>query len=266
MSYRIATVRGIPLELHLSLVIAALWLISQFGWITGLFIQLCLLVSIALHELGHSLVGMRLGCRVRRIVLTFIGGAAQMEHIPSRPLGEFLMAAAGPAVSLLLGLTGLLGGAYFPRLELPDSKFNPFMILGVLNIGLLLFNLLPAFPMDGGRILRAVLTPRFGRLQATIFAARLGRILAVLMGIRAFFPFNLFLLAIAFFVFTAAGQEELAVRIQEATRQGHPFAPLFNLFTTPEPPVAPDQVEVSPPPFRRGRRERVDLEVDDSPP
>ncbi|MDP6491613.1 MAG: M50 family metallopeptidase, partial [Kiritimatiellia bacterium] len=189
-AYRIATVWGIPIKMHMS------WIIILF-MIPGtlLFrvsIALGLFVSVALHELGHSFVAIHKGCRVREITLMFMGGAAQMERIPRRPLDETLMALAGPAVSLALGFLFWFAGDLLP---LPIYAIasrggiveaNVVQIIGAINWSLAGFNLLPSFPMDGGRVFRALLTPKLGRLRATFIAARLGKIMAVLFGLYGF--------------------------------------------------------------------------------
>jgi Zn-dependent protease len=255
-SYKVATIAGIPIRIHVSLLLAVLVLMFQFGFWNGLLIEIGLVISIVLHELGHSLVAIRKGCRVREISLLCIGGAAQMERIPTRPLDEFLMALAGPLVSLVLGVGGIrIGGrlAFLPYVR--PTPVNVIELLGWINIGLMFFNLLPSFPMDGGRILRAILTPRLGRLRATFIAARLGKIMAILFGIRGFFTQNWILVFIAFFIFIAAGNEYRMVQVQEAMKQqgfGDPFA-------GPE----DDKVLISPPPYREGPASRADLSSDD---
>lgn len=262
-SYKIATVWGIPIRLDATLLLAAFLLTSRFGLTTGLLLTVGLILSIVLHELGHSWLALRYGCRVRDITMTCLGGAATMEAVPTRPLEEFLMAVAGPAVSLVLGLAGVFGGPHLPLPVHPRYGLNVVELAGVMNFFLLGFNLLPAFPMDGGRILRAALTPRLGRLRATAVAARLGRVLAVLFGFHGVFSGNWILVFIAFFVFIAAGREYEWVRMQEAERQGG--FPFSSIFGAPDPRPPEDRVEVSPPPYARGRGTRADLHREDSP-
>jgi len=253
-SYRVATVAGIPINVHVSLVLMVLVIALNLGSLTaGIVLGAGLAVSIVLHELGHSLVALRMGCRVRQITLMCIGGAAQMEELPTRPRDEFLMAVAGPAVSLLLGAGGIGAGILLSGLPpFASTGLNLLMLLGALNIGLLLFNLLPSFPMDGGRVLRAVLTPRLGRLRATFVASRIGRVMAVLFGIYGFSHEHWFLVFIAFFVFIVAGKEYEMVKWQEAARRGYGVRPGFE-------PVyregdASGQAVISPPPYERRRR------------
>ena len=267
-SYRIATVWGIPIKIHMSLILLlAFFALSMaatggFGGIVLLLVlEVGIFTSIALHELGHAFVALRKGCRVREITLMFIGGVAQMERIPSRPADELLMAAAGPAVSIVLGVLLWLAGGRLPLAQelwpLPllrsvPIRCNIVQYVGVINLWLAALNLLPSFPMDGGRILRASLAPRMGRLRATFVAARLGRIIAVLMGIYGLFarPTRWILVAIAFFVYIAAGNEYQAVRLQEARRRRGPQSGPFGMGPEGgEQGEDEDDVVIGPPPY-----------------
>jgi len=258
LSYQVGRVWGIPIRIHISLLIVLVYAISRFGLVMGLLLEAGFAVSIVLHELGHSLVAIRKGCRVRSINLLFIGGAAQMENIPTRPMDEFQMAVAGPAVSVLLGAALILSGM---RLSLPpvhpSVDLNPMVFLGAVNLGLAGFNLVPSFPMDGGRVLRAILARKMGRLRATYIAARIGRILAVIFGLSGYFgirglipPRDWGLIAIAFFVFIAAGNEYRMVQMQEMARaRGGPFwGPWGDAGDGID-----DSVVVGPPPYGEGR-------------
>ena len=257
-SYKIATVAGIPIKIHISLLVMVLVLAGRFGLVTGIILELGLVISIVLHELGHSLVAIRKNCRVREITLMCIGGAAQMEKIPTRPLDEFLMAIAGPAVSLALGFGCVYLGAWTAWLPVVKGiPLNIIQLLGYINIGLVIFNLIPAFPMDGGRVLRAAMTPKLGRLRATFIAARLGKILAVLFGIRGFFMHDWILVLIAFFVYIAAGNEYRAVQVHEAIKRGQfNWAGFEHVYGAEEPE---DQVIIGPPPYAQGRDSKADL-------
>jgi Zn-dependent protease len=259
--YKIATVWGIPIRIHISLIIMLLLFARDFGFVTGTLLGLGLAGSIVLHELGHSIVAIRKGCRVRDITLMFIGGAAQMERMPTRPLDEFLMAIAGPAVSLVLGTAGLLAGGYLPLAPLPQVRpLNAVQLLGLINLVLVAFNLLPAFPMDGGRVFRALLSKKMGRVRATFIAARVGKIMAVIFGIYGFFstPTRWILVAVGFFVFIAAGNEYRMVRMQEAARQGG-RGPREAPGPDENGDAGDDQVIISPPPYRRGPASKADV-------
>ncbi len=226
MDYQIARVWDIPIRVHISLILFLPIIAWQFSpvmgegmtaWFWGLGTAVGLFVSVALHELGHSLVALRMGFRVREILLLPIGGAAQLEQIPSRPRQELLMALAGPAVSLLTGIVcwGVGWGLHNnPRWGYAATMF---IHLAVLNVGLAIFNMLPSFPMDGGRVFRAILTPKLGRLKATALAVGIGKTIAVILGVLgAFPPFNLLLVAIAFFLYSTASAEYRMVQ-REAT-------------------------------------------------
>ncbi len=226
-SYLITTVMGIPVRVHITLIILLIILTFSSG-VFGLLYAVALFASVALHELGHSWVAIRKGCRVHEIMLLPIGGVAKMNNIPSRPKDEFLIAAAGPLTSLILAVFfGWLGQfAFF------------FISLRNVNLMLCLFNLLPSFPMDGGRIFRAFMTPRLGRLKATALAARIGRIMAVAFAVFGLFQGNFFLIVIAIFIYQAAGAEYRAIYLQQMSQDW------FTAGQTAD-------VEVSPPPYAR---------------
>jgi Zn-dependent protease len=247
-----------------------------------------LFLSIALHELGHSFVAIRKGCRVREITLTFIGGAAQMEDIPRRPMDEFLMAIAGPAVSVVLGCAGLFGARSLSLHGHPVFR-DLSEVVATINFMLAGFNLVPAFPMDGGRVLRALLSPRMGRLKATRVASRLGRAIAVLFVVAGALAVvvkpvarllgfsvppipNLFLIVvIGFFIYSAAGKEYQLVQIQEnLEREGFKaWPPPPNpppLPDEPEPRSGDDQVSISPPPYRKGPDSKAPIRPEDQNP
>lgn len=297
-SYKILTVWGIPIRLHVSLVILVAFLASDFGLMTAIWLEIGLLTSIALHELGHSLVAIKKGCRVREILLMPIGGAARMESMPTRPRDEFLMALAGPLVSLFLGLTGFFAaerllitglqiegpigwqGVIYLATRIIFGESTSFLIysgaiiayLAMINCVLVGFNLLPSFPMDGGRVLRAVLTPKFGRLKATFIAARLGRFMAVLFGLFALFGHeepSWTLFAISLFIYIVAGNEYKMVQMQEAAKRRGPFFGSF--FESNQPSESwwsddadSDKVSVSPPPYEKGPDSETDIHTEDS--
>ncbi|NQU38499.1 MAG: site-2 protease family protein [Lentisphaerae bacterium] len=281
-AYRVATVWGIPIKVHMSLIILLLFIAMRVGLSEGplaililLALEISIFTSIALHELGHSYVALRKGCRVREITLMFMGGVAQMDRMPSRPRDEMLMALAGPLVSVVLGLMIWVGGAYLPlgiyRFRMLFGitvEGNMVQFVGAINLFLAGLNLLPAFPMDGGRVLRAFLATKGGRLHATFVAARLGKIMAVLFGLYGYLAEqrSWILVAIAFFIYTAAGREYRAVQMEEAMKHGD--GPLFwNPFAPPPPPAPepPDEdVVISPPPYAKREREiHADVEKED---
>jgi len=277
-SYHLFTVFGIPVKADLSLFILAIILVQSYndpfyGIAAGVF----LLISILLHELGHSLVAMAFGCRVKDITLMMMGGCASMLSMPRKAWQEFLMAFAGPLVSLGLASAGLyFAGAYFINGDLAYKKGMLYYFvgrqIGELNLILAVFNLLPAFPMDGGRILRAFLQQFFmSKVKATWIASRLGRFLAILLMLsivilwiktKHFSSDLVILLLIAFSIYRAAEQEYQMVLAEEGYGNGNPFArfgfPFFGR-TTRTPPPDDGQALVSPPPYERGSGKRVDV-------
>ncbi len=277
-TYQLFTVFGIPIKADLSLFILIFILArGESDPFYALAFGLVLLVSILLHELGHSLVAMAFGCRVRDITLMMIGGCATMLSMPRKAWQELLMALAGPLVSLLLAI----GGFLFAGLRLDANgvlvykpgMINEFVLIkvGGVNLFLFVFNLLPAFPMDGGRILRAFLQQFFmTRVKATWIASRIGRFVAILMALSVVYSavtgkiegYMFIRLLIAFFIFRAAEQEYQMVLAQEGYSNGNPFSPFgFPFFgrTTRTPPPDDGQAYVSPPPYERGSGKRVDV-------
>ena len=249
---RIARVSGIPIHAHVTLLIVLPLMAMNmaqaaslsFAW--GLAGAVGFFASIALHELGHSWVALRKGCRVREIMLLPIGGVAQLDRMPARPRDEILVSLAGPAVSL-----GLFGASRLLAVPAAEAGFHSaqrmLVLLGGTNLLLALFNLLPSFPMDGGRIFRAWLTPRLGYLGATRIASGVGRFMAVLFGVLALRPFNPVLLVIALFIHQAAGAEYRMAQHRESARAWPPFSPSSGAGMGSE-----NEITVGPPPYARG--------------
>lgn len=259
-SYRFLTIWGIPVKIHLSLIVLLVLVALLAGLTSGLvgiawnlLLVVLVFASILLHELAHSLVALAKGARVRQITLLFIGGAAQMESIPSRPADELLLAAAGPAFSLALAAALGLAGAHVPLAPIFPAPWthrpvNIVTFVAAMNVGLAAFNLLPAFPMDGGRIFRALMSPRIGRLAATFVASRLGRLLAIAMGIVGWIHARdgwWALLPIAFFIFRAAGMEYRMVAQEDLLRRAAAAGPAWGGFRD----TSGGAVIVGPPPY-----------------
>ncbi len=292
-SYRLGTLFGIPVYLDLSLIILAAYMVQAYGSLhEGVAAGLLLLVSITLHEFGHSLTARAFGCHVRDITLMVTGGRATLSHLPRRPWQELLVAAAGPAVSLLLGLAGVLGPLFLRAARLLPEAPAAFLTyaLGVMNLVLFGFNLLPAFPMDGGRILRALLQLRMSRVRATWIASRIGRLLAGLMIFFAlcnifripvpkpplpglagnliwwFLSSGTFLkLLLGWMLFNAAEREYRQVLQEEGGGRQGPFAgfPFFGRTSSRTPPPDDGRAVVSPPPYARGGATRIDVHKED---
>jgi Zn-dependent protease/CBS domain-containing protein len=235
-SLTVLRVKGVPIRVHWTLLLVipyiAVVFSSDFSSIAdmahvrptrvvlpplfwGGILAVGLFVSVAVHELAHTLVALRVGGRVREITLMLIGGASQIERMPRRKGVEALMAAAGPAASLALGAVMLGVQSILPPRAV-DLRLGLYY-LGQINIALGVFNLLPAFPMDGGRVLRSLLAARLGALRGTRIAALVGRIFAVLIAGYGLWNGNFLLLVIAFFVYAGAGQEALLEKTRDAT-------------------------------------------------
>ncbi len=176
---------------------------------------------IVLHELGHALTARRYGIGTRDIVLYPIGGVAMLNRMPDDPRQEFLIAVAGPAVNVVLAiLFALIAWAVGPPDNLTNFQWEAALPVQLMfaNIILVLFNMLPAFPMDGGRALRALLAMNMPRSKATQIAVVVGRFMAVLFAVFALMTGQIFLLLIAMLVWFTAGQEAAQVAIRDALR------------------------------------------------
>lgn len=191
----------------------------QIGW-SVLFV-LSLFVCVVLHEYGHALTARRFGIRTKDITLYPIGGVARLEKMPEKPSQELMVALAGPLVNVVIMLLLL---PFIMNFEMPVSDENPqqaliisadsfLPMLGIINIWLALFNLIPAFPMDGGRVLRALLAMKTGRVKATRIAATIGKVLAVGFVIAGFY-FNPFLIFIGLFIILGAQAEAQMVKTE----------------------------------------------------
>jgi Zn-dependent protease/CBS domain-containing protein len=215
-SFKIGSAWGIPIELHVTfiLLIAAVFVLSlptlQFY---TFFIVLFLFVFVVFHELAHSVVARHYGIKVRKIILYPIGGVSEIEEIPDNPSQEWRMAVAGPLTSLILGFILLaVGVIFFPQLfkiAIFISVTGNFLFdLAALNILLGIFNLIPAFPMDGGRVFRALLAERMKYSDATRYAVYLGKIFGIAMVVVGFiFPNYFLLILVGIFVYIGASEE-----------------------------------------------------------
>lgn len=201
-SYRIGTLFGFPIEVNLSFLLVLPLFMLWMGFVGGLIWIGMVFGSVLVHELGHALVARQLHVPVAGIELNFFGGAARMIGMPRRPADEIMIAAAGPAVSFALGgLAMLLAGASGAGLLYTAAWVN--LILGA-------FNLIPALPMDGGRILRALLARRMGFVRATETAVGVARGLAIAGGLYGLVTLQLYLVLLAGFVWML-GTVELAM-------------------------------------------------------
>ena len=226
-SLKVGRIFGIDFYLHFTFLLLLVFLgavtwqeTGAFGAaLAGLGFVLALFACVLLHELGHALMARRFGIRTSDITLLPIGGIARLERMPEKPMQEFWVALAGPATNLAIA------GLIFLWLSIPNgfiAQTSFTLMSGSIaqrligfNLILAVFNLLPAFPMDGGRILRAALSLRLGRRRATAFAANLGQFLAIGLGLLGFF-YNPFLVFIAIFVYLGAQAEAGLVEMQSA--------------------------------------------------
>jgi Zn-dependent protease len=187
--------------------------------IKGVVFILTVFLCVVLHEFGHALTARRYGIKTRDIILLPIGGVARLERLPTNPLQELWVALAGPAVNVVIAIGLFIWLNLFASFE-PLQKLTvttgPFLerIMAV-NLFLVGFNMIPAFPMDGGRVLRAILATRKEYSRATQIAASIGQGIAVFFGFIGLF-YNPFLLFIAFFVWIGAAQEASMVQMQSA--------------------------------------------------
>jgi len=218
-SWKIGRIAGIDLRVHATFLILLAWaaLVSYqasgttTGAVRGVLFVLALFVSVVLHELGHALTARRYGVPTKDITLLPIGGVARLEYMPKDPRQELRVALAGPAVTLaiVLVLYGALKLSGYPLTQAEDVLSSRGSFISQLmwaNVSLFLFNLLPAFPMDGGRVLRATLALRMDYVRATEVAARVGKAFALLFAIVGLF-YNPFLVFIALFVWLGAAGE-----------------------------------------------------------
>jgi Zn-dependent protease len=234
-SLRIASVRGIAIRVHLSFVLILLIGAVHYGVpyggagaAFGVLFMLALFACVVLHELGHSLVAQQFGVEVREILLLPIGGVARLGREPSRPLHELLIAVAGPLVNVglsillallaagWLGIGWLLDGGFFQSLLGAPSATTLLASLLFANVALAVFNMLPALPMDGGRVFRALLAMMLGKFRATLIAATVGQVMAAGLAIFGIYTGNLILALIGGFVFFGASQERASARAASA--------------------------------------------------
>jgi Zn-dependent protease len=230
-SYRIATIAGIQVRIHLTFFL----LLGFYAWIyyaeggpqaaiDGVAFTLLIFLCVLLHEFGHALAAKTFGIRTPDITLLPIGGVARLERMPANPRQELVIAIAGPAVNVLIAIAiFVVIGGVLPLREfgLVDTATGSLLEkLFAVNILLVVFNMIPAFPMDGGRVLRALLATQMRYPAATRLAARVGQGIAVLFGAASLTPWGGPMLGfIALFVFLGAQQELAYARLRE-TAQG----------------------------------------------
>jgi Zn-dependent protease len=215
-SWRLGTLLGFPVEINLSFLLLLGVVLVAFGGVAGVALVILAFGSVLLHELGHALVARQLGVDVSGIELSFFGGAAKMVRLPRTANHELAIAAAGPIVSLALGGIGLGLAAV--------THFGLFAWLGWTNLVIAGFNLIPALPMDGGRILRALLTRKLDYVRATDIAVTTAKVVAglfVVAGLLGAYQ----LLFLAPFLWLMATREQVLARMMAQeylyTRDGY---------------------------------------------
>ncbi|WP_237216511.1 site-2 protease family protein [Falsiroseomonas oryziterrae] len=228
-SIPLGRVFGTEIRIHLTFFLLLAWI----GWahgarggteaaVAGIVFILLLFGCVLLHEFGHSLAARRYGIATPDITLLPIGGVARLERIPEKPSEELVVALAGPAVNVVIALILLviLGGV--PPIDMlanPENADHPLLArLFWVNVTLVVFNMLPAFPMDGGRVLRALLATRMAHRRATDVAATIGQVMAFGLGFLGLVAGAPLLVFVALFVWLGAGAESQAVRTRELTR------------------------------------------------
>ncbi len=226
-SLNIGKVAGTVVRIHLTFLLFLAWIFAasyaQAGaasaWYTLAYLLL-LFLCVLLHEFGHIFTARAFGVTTPYVTLLPIGGVAQLERIPEEPWQEFLIAIAGPLVNVVIAALLLtVGGATLESAATGVDRMNVPLLdrLAVVNIFLVLFNLIPAFPMDGGRVLRALLASRFGYVRATEIAAAIGQFVAFVLGFFGLM-YNPILIFIAIFVYLAASSESHMVALRSVSR------------------------------------------------
>lgn len=236
-AWYIGSFANIPVKIHWSFLLILLYVgissATQGAGVEAIIIELCFVLAmflcVVLHEFGHALTAKRYGIKTEDIILLPIGGVARLRNMPEKPMQELVIAVMGPFVNIVIAFSLffiLLGGKginYFSLEQLDQVDFNNWSgflpLLMVSNIMLVLFNMIPAFPMDGGRVFRALLSMGFGRLKATRYASITGQVICViLIGIGMYYgAYTLAIIGV--FIFFSASQEYRSVLLDAAMKQ-----------------------------------------------
>jgi Zn-dependent protease len=228
-SFHLGRLSGIPVRVHYTFLLLLLWVAfrafgagaSVFGALLDTAFVLAVFGSVVLHELGHALAARSFGVRTRKITLLPFGGVADLEQMPRSSRQELWIALAGPAVNLAIA-AGLyviamsLGGLSVGGVWLAGLSFLASLMWA--NVGLAVFNMIPAFPMDGGRVFRALLARRLGHTRATIAAANVGRAFAIAFGIIGLYTSPLLVL-VAVFLWLVAGRELRVAKLEQQQQE-----------------------------------------------
>jgi stage IV sporulation protein FB len=240
-SLKIGSVAGTAVRMHVTFLLFLAWIFGinyftqghQAAWY-GLLFMVLLFLCVLLHEFGHIFTARAFGVATPDVILLPIGGVARLERIPEKPSEEFLIAIAGPLVNVAIALILMLFGGHLELNRLANLDISGGGLLDQLtkvNLFLALFNLIPAFPMDGGRVLRALLATRLGYVRATELAAAIGQGVAFVLGFLGLFG-NPLLIFVAIFVYLAASAESHMVAIRAASRGVPLTAAMMTQFAT----------------------------------
>lgn len=246
-SLNIGTVAGTAIRVHVTFLLLLAWIFGidyiagglQAAW-NGLVFIVLLFLCVLLHEFGHIFTARAFGIRTPDVILLPIGGVSRLERIPEQPRQEFLVTIAGPMVNVAIALILVfIGGANLSAERLAalgSADVSMIDRLAAVNLFLAIFNLIPAFPMDGGRVLRALLATKLGYVRATEVAATIGQGVAFLLGFLGLF-FNPLLIFIAIFVYLAASAEAHLVATRAMSRGVPVTAAMMTQFAT----LTPDE-------------------------
>jgi len=245
-SVNIGSIAGTAIRIHITFLLFLVWIfVASYisggvdaAW-SGLAFMVLLFICVLAHEFGHIFTARGFGVRTPDVTLLPIGGVARLERIPEKPGEEFLIAIAGPLVNIAIAIVLVtvaganLSADHLAAME--SSKISLVDRLAVVNLFLALFNMIPAFPMDGGRVLRALLAIRLGHVRATEIAATIGQAVAFVLGFAGLFG-NPILIFIAIFVYLAAASEAQLVALRAMSRDVPVRAAMMTQFArlTPE--------------------------------
>ena len=224
-SLSLGSISGIKVRIHVTFLLFLGW-IGLSSWqsegseaaVQSVLFMVALFACVVAHEFGHIFMARRFGCDTQDVVLLPIGGVARMKRLPEKPVQELLVALAGPAVNVVIGgiLVAVHGPEALSEVLSGRGEWPMWAELAVANGVLAVFNLLPAFPMDGGRALRALLALRMGRAPATDLATRIGHVLSVGVGVYGLVSGQPMLMLVAMFIYMGASAENAATQAHAA--------------------------------------------------
>jgi stage IV sporulation protein FB len=239
-SVNIGKIAGTAIRIHVTFLVFLIWIGVEAGW-GGLIFMILLFACVLAHEFGHILTARAFGVATPDVTLLPIGGVARLERIPEEPSQEFLIAVAGPAVNVVIALllVGLAGATLDTQhlAAVQSTKVSLVDRLASVNLFLAVFNMIPAFPMDGGRVLRALLAIRLGYVRATQVAATIGQALAFGLGFLGLL-YNPLLIFIAIFVYLAASAEAQTMTLRGVSAGVPVTAAMMTRFATLMPSAA----------------------------